>query len=182
MRDILLWNYSTFTVRGTFNTYRMIPTQILLNTYTEGDESILCTDQTSQSYCGTNGNLRLCKIWYLQYVKNRTHLSGNIFARLVWGKITTTVPSQNVQVSWIMTMYYFKRRSQFIHTVYCDGSRECHTKRNRRMKCKQTEKITQTFALTKTAPPWTQISHHTEKMRYLKYRYNSLFANSLHSN
>ena len=46
-------------------------------------------------------------------------------------------------------MYYFKQRSQFIHTIYGEGRSGCHTERNRRMKCKQTEKITQNFALIK---------------------------------
>jgi hypothetical protein len=82
-----LANYTTFTELGTFHIYRMIPTQLLLNTYTEGDASIMCTDQIRQSYCGTNGNLRLCKISYLQYVKNKTPVSWNTFARLVCSKL-----------------------------------------------------------------------------------------------
>ena len=60
--DILSRNYTTFTKRGSFHIYSVITTQIPLNTYTEGDASILCTDKRKQSYCGTNGNLRLCKI------------------------------------------------------------------------------------------------------------------------
>jgi len=88
--DILPCNYTTFTERGTFHIYRMIPTQILLNSYIEGEESILCTDQTRQSYCGTNGNVRLWKISYLQYVKNKTPVSSNTLARPVCSELTAT--------------------------------------------------------------------------------------------
>ena len=88
--DILSCSYTTFTKRGTVHIYGVIPTQILLNIYTDGDASILCTDKIRQRYCGTNRTLRLCKISYLQYVKNKTPVSSNTFPKLVCSKITAT--------------------------------------------------------------------------------------------
>lgn len=46
--------------------------------------------QTKQRYCATNGNLRLCKTWYLQYVNNKTPVSSHTPARLVRSNISAT--------------------------------------------------------------------------------------------
>jgi hypothetical protein len=110
-------------------------------------------DKVTAELTGTcvYGKYHTYSMWRTKHLLAVTHLLHSCAVKLPQRRRELSNSSVSKCASKVdnKKIYYFKQRWQFILTTYCDGSCGCHTNRNRRMKCKHTEKITQYFVLIK---------------------------------